>query len=108
MNSDCEVEVLFCDALQNGNGKALSDLTRMWTEEVEANYFAIVCLVDHNLRITVMHSVFVEIPLQRLIDATVGNYVICSELLPCVLFTVAHAAVLYRSEDSCSNIFVAH
>lgn len=108
MDSYCEVQVLFCDAFQDGNCEALGDLSCMWAEEVEADYLAIVCLVDHDLSITVMHSVFVEIPLQRLIDTTIGYNILCSELFPRVFFTVTHAAVLDGCEDCSCHVFVAH
>ena len=102
------VEVLFGDAFEDGDCEPLGDLSSVWTEEVESYHFVVVCLVHDNLSVTVLISVFVEVPFERLEDASVGNDVLSSELSPCVFLTISTAAVFDGGKDGGRDILIAH
>ncbi len=102
------VEVLFGDTFEDGDCEPLGDLSSVRTEEVESYHFAVVCFVHDDLSVTVLISVFVDVPFERLEDASVCDDVLSSELSPCVFLTVSTAAVFDRGKDGGRDILIAH
>ena len=108
MDANSIVQILLGDALENGDCESLGDLASIWTEEVESHDFVVVCLVHHDLCVTVLSSVFVDVPFERFEDASVCDDVVGSELSPCVLLAISTAAVFDGGEDSGWDVFIAH
>jgi len=75
---------------------------------VETYDLIIFSFVDHNLCVAILSAVIVKIPLQRLINATISNYVLGSECFYRIFLTVATAAVFDWRKYCSRDIFVAH
>jgi hypothetical protein len=108
MNSHCVVQVLLSYTLKDSHRETLSDLSRMWTQEMETDNLSSLCLVHHNLSIAILFTLVIQVPLQRLIDTSVSHNIFSSEFLNCVLLTVSATTVLDRSEDSSRDKFITH
>ena len=108
MDAHSIVQVVLCYSLQDGHCEPLCDLPSVGAQEVEANDLVILIFLADHLRVTILCSVPVHIPLQRFIDTAPGNNVVFSEFLLSVFLTVSAGSVLNGSENCCGYVFVAH
>jgi len=108
MDTNCIIQIFFGDTFQDSHCESLGDFSCMWTYEVEAYNFVVICFVDYDFSVTILSAIVVEIPFQRFEDTSIGNYIFSSEGFDGVLLAVSATAVFNRREDCCWYVFITH
>jgi hypothetical protein len=108
MNTYSVVQILFGYSFENSYCETLSDLSCVWTEEMETYDFISFSLIHDNLRVAIVNSVVIEIPFERFIDTSISDNILCSEFNSSFFFTIAAATIFDRSEYSSGDVFITH
>lgn len=102
------IQVFLGDSFENGNSEPLSHFSCIGSQKVETNDLSSLSSVNHHFGISVLRSVVIQIPLQRLVYAAIRQNILLSEFLSRFFFAVAATTVLNRREYSGRHVLVTH